>query len=89
MADYLVRKGAAFRTAHDIVAKLVSHAIAEGKSFRELSLGEYQEFSPLFEKDVHAITVESSLAARDVKGGTAPKQVAQALAAARKILGEP
>ena len=87
LADYLVRKGAAFRTAHDIVAKLVSHAIAKGKSFRELSLGEYQEFSPLFEKDVYAITVESSLAARDVKGGTAPKQVAQALAAARKILG--
>jgi len=89
LADYLVRKGAAFRTAHDIVAKLVSHAIAKGKSLRELSLSEYQEFSPLFEKGVHAITVESSLAARDVKGGTAPKQVAQALAAARKILGEP
>ena len=88
LADYLVRKGAAFRTAHDIVAKLVSHAIAKGKSFRELSLGEYQEFSPLFEKDVYAITVESSLAARDIIGGTAPKQVAQALAAARKILGE-
>ncbi len=87
LADYLVRKGAAFRTAHDIVAKLVGHAIAKGKSFRELSLSEYQEFSPLFEKDVYAITVESSLAARDVKGGTAPKQVAQALAAARKILG--
>ena len=87
LADYLVRKGAAFRTAHDIVAKLVSHAIAKGKSFRELSLSEYQEFSPLFEEDVYAITVESSLVARDVIGGTAPKQVAQALAAARKILG--
>ncbi len=87
LADYLVRKGAAFRTAHDIVAKLVSHAIAKGKSFHELSLSEYQEFSPLFENDVYAITVESSLAARDVIGGTAPKQVTQALAAARKILG--
>jgi argininosuccinate lyase len=88
LADYLVRKGTAFRTAHDIVAKLVSRAIAKGKPFRKLSLSEYQEFSPLFEKDVYSITVESSLAARDVTGGTAPKQVAQALAAARKILGE-
>jgi argininosuccinate lyase len=89
LADYLVRKGAAFRTAHNIVAKLVSHAIAKGKSFRELSLSEYQEFSALFEEDVYSITAESSLAARDVIGGTAPKQVAQALATARKILGEP
>jgi argininosuccinate lyase len=88
LADYLVSKGTAFRTAHDIVAKLVSRAIAKGKSFRELSLSEYQEFSPLFEEDVYSITVESSLAARDVIGGTAPKQVAQALATARKILGE-
>jgi argininosuccinate lyase len=89
LADYLVRKGTAFRTAHRIVARLVSHAIAKGKSFRELSLSEYQEFSPLFEKDVYSITVETSLAARDVTGGTAPKQVARALAAARKALGEP
>ncbi len=88
LADYLVRKGTAFRTAHDIVAKLVSRAIAKGKSFRELSLSEYQEFSPLFENDVYAITVESSLAARDVIGGTAPKQVARALAEAKKIMGE-
>ncbi|MFC1956950.1 argininosuccinate lyase [Chloroflexota bacterium] len=89
LADYLVRKGAAFRTAHNTVAKLVSHAIAKGKSFSELSLSEYHEFSPLFEKDVYSITVESSLTARDVIGGTAPKRVARALAAARKTLGEP
>jgi argininosuccinate lyase len=89
LADYLVRKGAAFRTAHNAVAKLVNHAIAKGKSFSELSLSEYQEFSPLFEKDVYSITAESSLAARDVTGGTAPKRVARALAAARKTLGDP
>ncbi len=88
LADYLVRKGEAFRTAHSIVAKLVNYAMTKGKSFSELSLSEYQEFSPLFERDVYSITVESSLAARDVIGGTAPKQVAQALAAARKTLSE-
>jgi argininosuccinate lyase len=88
LADYLVRKGEAFRTAHSIVAKLVSYAMTKGKSLAELSLSEYQEFSRLFEKDVYAITVESSLAARDITGGTAPKRVAQALAAARKVLEE-
>jgi argininosuccinate lyase len=88
LADYLVRKGEAFRTAHSIVAKLVSYAMTKGKSLAELSLSEYQEFSRLFEKDVYAITVESSLAARDITGGTAPKRVAQALAAAMKVLEE-
>jgi argininosuccinate lyase len=88
LADYLVRKGEPFRTAHSIVAKLVSYAVTKGKSFSELSLSEYQGLSPLFEKDIYAVTIESSLAARDVTGGTAPKRVAQALAAARKMLKE-
>jgi len=42
----------------------------------------------LFGQDVYSITVESSLAARDIIGGTAPKRVAQAVAAAKKILGQ-
>ncbi len=86
LADYLVRKGEAFRNAHNIVAGLVSYAIEKGKSFSELSLTEYKRFSPLFEDDVRSITVDSSLAARDVIGGTAPKQVDRALAAAKKII---
>ena len=87
LADYLVKKGEAFRTAHDIVGRLVSYAAGKGKSFDELSLTEYKDFSPLFGKDVYSITVESSIAARDITGGTAPKQVERALAAAKKIMG--
>jgi len=88
LADYLVKKGKAFRTAHEIVGKLVSYAIEKGKPFSGLSLKEYQRFSKLFDKDVFSITIESSLAARDVVGGTAPRQVKKALAAAKKLLGE-
>jgi len=88
LADYLVRKGESFRTAHDIVGRLVSYAMGKNKSFSELSLSEYSEFSPLFGEDVYSITVESSIASKDVIGGTAPKQVAQALATARKIIEE-
>ncbi|MFC1993553.1 argininosuccinate lyase [Chloroflexota bacterium] len=88
LADYLVKKGEPFRSAHGIVAKLVSYAMEKDKSFSELSLTEYQNFSPLFEEDVRSITVESSLAARDVIGGTAPKQVEKALATAKKIIGD-
>jgi argininosuccinate lyase len=87
LADYLVKKGEPFRTAHDIVGRLVSYAVENGKSFSELSLSEYKSFSPLFGEDVYSITVESSIAAKDVTGGTAPKQVKQALATAKKIIG--
>jgi len=87
LADYLVKKGEAFRTAHGIVARLVSYATEKEKSFGQLSLNEYIKFSPLFSDDVFSVTVESSLAARDVTGGTAPRQVERALATARKIIG--
>jgi argininosuccinate lyase len=60
----------------------------KGKSFGELNLSEYKGFSPLFEEDVYSITVESSIAARDIVGGTALRQVEQALARARKIIGD-
>ena len=88
LADYLVKKGGPFRTAHDIVGRLVSYALEKGKSFSELSLAEYKGFSPLFGEDVYSITVESSIVARDITGGTAPKQVERALATAKKIIGD-
>jgi len=87
LADYLVRKGEAFRAAHEIVARLVNYAVKKGITFAELNINEYKKLSPLFEKDVYQITVESSLAARDVIGGTAPGRVKQALVKARRMVG--
>jgi argininosuccinate lyase len=86
LADYLVKKGEAFRTAHEIVAKLVSYAEKKNKPLPGLTLAEYQKFSPLFAKDVFSVSLESSVAARDVIGGTAPKQVEKALENAKKII---
>jgi argininosuccinate lyase len=79
LADYLVRKGLPFREAHEVVGGMVGRCLAEGKTFEDLSLAEYQAASPLFGPDAKAITVESSLAARDVPGGTAPNRVRAAL----------
>jgi len=79
VADYLVRRGLPFREAHGIVASLTRHASAAGKTFSELSLDEYRRFSPLFQSDVLSITADSSVAARDVPGGTAPRRVEMAL----------
>jgi argininosuccinate lyase len=88
IADYLVGKGESFRNSHGIVARLVSYAVAQNKTFGELSLAEYRQFSNLFEKDIYAVDIKSALNARNLPGGTAPKQIAQAIARAKKILAE-
>jgi argininosuccinate lyase len=89
MADYLVGKGEAFRNAHGIIARLVSYAVKNNKMLDKLSLEEYRQFSPLFEADVHKITVASSTAARNVIGGTSPKQVELAIKRAKEIACNP
>jgi argininosuccinate lyase len=87
LADYLVKKGEPFRSAHDIVSRLVKYLGNRRKeSFKNLHLHTYKRFSPLFEKDVLTISIKSSLAARDVPGGTAPRRVRQALKRARRLL---
>lgn len=88
VADYLVRKGLPFRQAHKIVGELVQYAIGKSKSFGELSLDEYRSFSPLFADDVYGITVDTSVAARNIVGGTAPEQVLASLSRARKLVGK-
>jgi len=86
VADYLANKGVPFRQAHTIVAELVNYAIEQGKGLHQLDLNEYQRFSSLFEDDIYTITMESSIAARDIPGGTAPRQVEMQLIRARDIL---
>jgi len=85
LADYLVKKGMAFRDAHEVVGKSVSAAIAENKDLAELDLSQLQNFSDLIEEDVYSVlTLEGSVNARNHIGGTAPQQVLAAVAAARK-----
>ena len=86
LADYLVKKGMPFRKAHGVVARLSEYAASKGKNFWELGRKEYHEFSVLFTGDVYDITSESSVAARNVVGGTSPQQVAKALRRARRLI---
>ncbi len=88
LADYLVKKGLPFRTAHEATGKLVTYAIKNNKSLKNLTLKEYKKFSPVFNNDVYEITVESSVTARNNTGGTAYKQVAKQIAAAKRKLKE-
>ena len=86
LADYLVGKGIPFREAHGIMRELSHHCDNWGIGLQDLPLVEYQKFSGLFQDDVYDITAESSAAARDNPGGTAPVRVAAALSDAKKIL---
>ena len=81
LADYLVRRGIAFRDAHEIVGKAVGFGVREGRDLAELSLDELRTFSPAIGADVFdVLTLEGSVAARDHLGGTAPAQVRAAIA---------
>jgi argininosuccinate lyase len=87
LADYLVRTGLPFRDGHEIVGKVVRYALGRGVTLEQLDLDELRRFSDRFSADVHqALTVEASLRARSVVGGTAPDAVREALAQARALI---
>jgi argininosuccinate lyase len=87
LADYLVRKGIAFRDAHEVVAGAVRVAEKAGKDLSELTLEELRAFSPLIGDDVRdVLTPEGSVASRRHVGGTAPEAVRAAIERARKRL---
>ena len=86
LADYLVKKGEPFRSAHGIVSELVRHAMSQGRGLADLSLEEYRKLSPRFDEDVYAISLESSIASRDVPGGTSPRRVEEAMREAHRLL---
>jgi argininosuccinate lyase len=85
-ADYLVRKGVPFRDAHLAVADLVRYAESAGKTLADLTVDEYRRFSADFDEDIVGLDVHSSIAARDVPGGTGPARVKAALTEARTRL---
>lgn len=89
LADYLVKKGMAFRDAHEVVGKSVAFGIAQNKDLGEMSLAELQQFSDTIADDVFdVLTLEGSVAARDHLGGTAPSQVRAAAQRARDLLSQ-
>ncbi len=85
LADYLVKRGLAFRDAHEVVGKAVGYGVSSGKDLAEMSLAELQNFSADIGEDVFdVLTLEGSVNARDHIGGTAPNQVRAAVVRARQ-----
>ena len=87
LADYLVKKGLAFRDAHEAVARAVRDAEKLGKDLAELPIDVLRGYSTLVAEDVYSVlSPEGSVASRNHIGGTAPAQVRLAVAKARTRL---
>jgi len=85
LADYLVKKGTAFRDAHEIVGKAVAYGVQTNQDLSVMTLAELQQFSDTIADDVFAVlTLEGSVNARNHIGGTAPNQVLAAVQRARQ-----
>ena len=80
VADYLVKKGLPFRSAHEVVGKMVLYCINQKKAIDELSLTELKEFSDIIEDDVYKeISLETCVSMRNIPGGPAKTQVILAI----------
>ncbi len=76
LADYLVKKGESFRSAHEIVGKVVLLCEKELKTIEDLTLEKLQEYSSLIETDVFdSISIENCVKRRNVLGGTAFEEI--------------
>jgi argininosuccinate lyase len=79
-ATYLANRGVPFRLAHEITGKAVRLALERGCELADLPLEQLQTIHSAFAQDFFShLTVESVLGIHDVPGGTAPRQVKQAI----------
>ena len=89
LADYLVKKGATFRDAHEIVGNVVSYAIRENLLLTEIPFSKLVEFASIITEDVSTIlTLEGSVRARNHFGGTSPEQVLKAVTNSKIMLDQ-
>jgi len=79
-ADYLVKKGVAFRDAHRVVGELVAHCLNEKKALLDLSLEELRQFHPAFGEDVFGdLSMIACVEKRRIPGAPAPDMVQEAI----------
>jgi argininosuccinate lyase len=76
VADYLVSKGIAFRTAHEVVGGMVRKMLAEGKAFETLTPAEWKASHAAFGEDVMTVvTAQASVRAKKTPQSTHPDAV--------------
>lgn len=89
VADYLAKKGVPFRSAHEIVGKMVLYCIENEKAIEELSLEELKQFSSVIGEDIYPqISLEKCVSERGIPGGPSSRSVKSSIQNARKVLRE-
>jgi argininosuccinate lyase len=89
LAELLVRRGVAFRDAHEVVGHLVVWCQVNDKDFDDLTDDELIKVSPYLTPDVREVfNVRGALASRKAYGGTAPDRVREQLDALRALVNE-
>ena len=87
LADYLVEKGATFREAHSAIGALIRECEGDGCELDALPISSFKAAHRLFGDDVlDWLEPKTSVARREVPGGTGPAAVAAQLQAAREAL---
>ena len=87
VADYLVKRGLPFRTAHEVVGGIVRELVDRGQDFEALTLNEWRAYHELFGDDiVDKISTRASIEARQTPQSTNPDAVTRALAELRAWL---
>jgi len=88
-ADYLVKKGMAFRDAYGVVGRLVRAAVEKNTTLEDLPIEDLKAVSELFEDDVYeAIKLENCVNLRRSEGGPAPEAVLRHVGLVRGFVGE-
>ncbi|MGH3916025.1 MAG: argininosuccinate lyase [Pseudonocardiaceae bacterium] len=89
VAEWLVRQGVPFRTAHEAAGACVRLAEFRGVGLRELSETELTAVHPALTAEVQQVlTVAGSIGSRTAYGGTAPERVAEQLRRAHCAVDE-
>jgi len=80
VAEWLVRRGVPFRSAHEISGAMVAYCEQRGVELDGLSDSQLAEVAPELIPEVRTVlSVPGALAARKARGGTAPERVAEQL----------
>lgn len=88
-ADYLVNHGVAFRDAHGIIGQLVLYCIEKKQALDDLTLAEFQKFSPVFQEDIFtAISLKTCVEKRITTGAPGPEEMKRAVAYNKEYIKE-
>ena len=87
VADYLVKKGVPFRSAHEFIGKMVLYCINSGKAIEDLTMEEFKGFSENIEEDIYTeISLEKCVSGRNLPGGPAVESVKASIESGRKFI---